>query len=322
MEVHPENRKMHHNPDVKASGINPARHYLLYGGFEGRKPSEKFDSAFYLEQNSDVKASGINPLLHYVRYGKNEKRKTNFEKLKNDLPNDSGIIGNNRNNRWKYKLSFLNRAENNGIKVNYFDESIKANYKYGNAIAHWEKEIQDFWNHYIDRYYEFFILSKKLKKGHVLDVGAEFYNKYIKEVIALGQELTIVDLKTKNHPDIEIIKDLDHYYKFDMTGDEYRNYPELSQKFDTVISFGVLSYYNITPEMCIKYLDNLHVFLKPDGLAVIKVDKTTILKHADFPTFQELHAMIGHKFLIHEIDLLTNDDMEFIIYYCGKNEAA
>jgi GR25 family glycosyltransferase involved in LPS biosynthesis len=67
---------LHHNPDVKASGINPARHYLLYGGFEGRKPSEKFDSAFYLEQNSDVKASGINPLLHYTKFGKNEGRQT------------------------------------------------------------------------------------------------------------------------------------------------------------------------------------------------------------------------------------------------------
>jgi len=63
-------------PDVKASGINPARHYLLYGGFEGRKPSEKFDTAFYLGQNPDVKASGMNPLLHYVLYGENENRES------------------------------------------------------------------------------------------------------------------------------------------------------------------------------------------------------------------------------------------------------
>jgi hypothetical protein len=55
------------NPDVKASGMNPARHYLLYGGFEGRNPSEKFDSSIYLEQNPDVKASGMNPLMHFIK---------------------------------------------------------------------------------------------------------------------------------------------------------------------------------------------------------------------------------------------------------------
>jgi hypothetical protein len=66
---------LQNNPDVKASGMNPARHYLLYGGFEGRKPSEKFDSAFYLEQNPDVKVSGMNPLVHYLRFGSSENRK-------------------------------------------------------------------------------------------------------------------------------------------------------------------------------------------------------------------------------------------------------
>jgi len=65
---------LQNNPDVKASGMNPARHYLLYGAFEGRNPSEKFDSAFYLEQNADVKASGMNPLVHYLRFGKAEKK--------------------------------------------------------------------------------------------------------------------------------------------------------------------------------------------------------------------------------------------------------
>lgn len=56
------------------SSIYLAQHYLLYVGFEGRKPSEKFDSSFYLEQNPDVKASGLNPLLHYLKFGKKEER--------------------------------------------------------------------------------------------------------------------------------------------------------------------------------------------------------------------------------------------------------
>jgi glycosyltransferase involved in cell wall biosynthesis len=64
-----------HNPDVAKSGINPAKHYLLHGGFEGRKPSEAFDSKFYLKQNTDVKDYGMNPLLHYILYGEKEGRK-------------------------------------------------------------------------------------------------------------------------------------------------------------------------------------------------------------------------------------------------------
>ncbi len=65
---------LQNNPDVNASKIHPLKHYLLFGGFEGRNPSENFDSAFYLEQNPDVKVSGVNPLVHYLRFGKVEGR--------------------------------------------------------------------------------------------------------------------------------------------------------------------------------------------------------------------------------------------------------
>jgi len=65
---------LQNNHDVKDSGIDPAKHYLLFGGIEGRSPSPAFDSAFYLAQNPDVKNAGVNPLLHYVMYGKKEGR--------------------------------------------------------------------------------------------------------------------------------------------------------------------------------------------------------------------------------------------------------
>jgi len=65
---------LENNIDVKGSGLDAASHYLIYGGFEGRNPSEKFDSAFYLLQNPDVKSSGINPLIHFIEYGENEGR--------------------------------------------------------------------------------------------------------------------------------------------------------------------------------------------------------------------------------------------------------
>jgi hypothetical protein len=59
--------------DPKMSA-NPARHYLLMGGFEGRNPGPEFDSAFYLATHQDVVESGINPLVHYIKFGEREQR--------------------------------------------------------------------------------------------------------------------------------------------------------------------------------------------------------------------------------------------------------
>lgn len=62
------------NPDVKNSRIDPIKHFLLYGGFEGRDPSDKFSCEWYLDTNEDVRRSGMNPLVHYLKYGISEKR--------------------------------------------------------------------------------------------------------------------------------------------------------------------------------------------------------------------------------------------------------
>lgn len=61
-------------PDLQEADVNPAEHYLRFGGFESRDPSPKFNSAFYLEQNPDVAQEGVNPLLHFVLYGEAEGR--------------------------------------------------------------------------------------------------------------------------------------------------------------------------------------------------------------------------------------------------------
>lgn len=66
------------NPDVKNSGIDPARHYLLFGGFENRDPSTKFSNETYLELHPDVKEKGINPLEHYITFGVKENRRTSY----------------------------------------------------------------------------------------------------------------------------------------------------------------------------------------------------------------------------------------------------
>jgi hypothetical protein len=68
-------------PDIAAEknfAKEPARHYLKFGGFEGRNPGPDFDSALYLQLNPDVRESGMNPLVHYLKFGKDEGRETAF----------------------------------------------------------------------------------------------------------------------------------------------------------------------------------------------------------------------------------------------------
>ena len=64
-------------PDVASDAkmsADPARHYLLMGGFEGRNPGPDFDSAYYLATHVDVAQSNINPLIHFLKFGEKEQR--------------------------------------------------------------------------------------------------------------------------------------------------------------------------------------------------------------------------------------------------------
>ena len=62
------------HPDVAAAGVDPLRHYLLFGAREGRDPNPVFDTSWYLMQYRDVAGRGVNPLVHYVRFGAAEGR--------------------------------------------------------------------------------------------------------------------------------------------------------------------------------------------------------------------------------------------------------
>ena len=80
------------NPDVRKADINPIKHYLKYGAFEGRNPNRYFDSEYYLDQSPDVVQKDINPLVHYIRYGENEGRKPSFNggfDLTSDIANSA-----------------------------------------------------------------------------------------------------------------------------------------------------------------------------------------------------------------------------------------
>lgn len=65
-----------HNPDVKAAGVDPLKHFEQYGWREGRDPSLLFSDGKYLAANPDVKKAALDPLLHYIQYGQKEGRIT------------------------------------------------------------------------------------------------------------------------------------------------------------------------------------------------------------------------------------------------------
>ena len=56
-------------PDVEILGMDPAMHYLKFGGYLARDPSKTFCTAFYREMYGDRLASGENPLLHHLNAG-------------------------------------------------------------------------------------------------------------------------------------------------------------------------------------------------------------------------------------------------------------
>ena len=52
--------------DVAAAKADPVKHYLDFGWKEGRNPSQKFNTDFYL---SEYKPKNMCPLVHYEKYG-------------------------------------------------------------------------------------------------------------------------------------------------------------------------------------------------------------------------------------------------------------
>lgn len=71
-------------PDVANSNIDPITHYMNYGWKEGRNPSNKFNTNYYI--SNYIKSRNICPVIHYEKYGK----KLNISVLKSpfDLMTD------------------------------------------------------------------------------------------------------------------------------------------------------------------------------------------------------------------------------------------
>jgi FkbM family methyltransferase len=62
------------NPDVVASGMDPAEHYVKFGAREERDPGPVFSTSAYLRANPDVRASQHSALGHYELLGRQERR--------------------------------------------------------------------------------------------------------------------------------------------------------------------------------------------------------------------------------------------------------
>jgi len=62
-------------PDVAASGLPPARHYLEVGAVIGRDPGPGFGSDAYLAAHPDAAARGVNPLVHFETQGRPRGRR-------------------------------------------------------------------------------------------------------------------------------------------------------------------------------------------------------------------------------------------------------
>lgn len=81
-----------HNQIITRLNIEPARHFLLYGGFEGHDPGPNFASKWYLDKNPDVQAARINPLVHFLKFGQKEGRVGKPGSLKSEAMGEQSAI--------------------------------------------------------------------------------------------------------------------------------------------------------------------------------------------------------------------------------------
>jgi hypothetical protein len=77
-------------PGLEGAGLDPARHYALFGPVLGLDPSPRFDAAWYLAAHPDVAAAGVNPLGHYLLHGRAEGRPTRARSTRPSPPPAAG----------------------------------------------------------------------------------------------------------------------------------------------------------------------------------------------------------------------------------------
>ena len=108
--------------------LTPAQHYFIKGWREGRNPSARFDTEFYLFVYDDVSELGINPLVHYITQGIENDFATNQDEYINKHKNEISMIENSRLFDEKYYVKHCCDLENLTPAQHYF---IKG-WKWGN----------------------------------------------------------------------------------------------------------------------------------------------------------------------------------------------
>lgn len=197
------------------------------------------------------------------------------------------------------------------LKTDTFDELTQT----------WNKEIRNFWAKHNDRIYQFYILPLVFKvnpSSKVLEIGAQYYSKYLKSILGRNYSFSLLDIKPSNHPDVKCVLHVDSFINCDLT----KPIKLYINKFDFVISFGVLSYYNFSKSECSIYLNNLLKMLKEGGVCAIKIDIKIFNRMEKFNNYIQLTDMIKEYFNVFRSDSIheRNGNLQWLIYYCKSKE--
>ncbi|MDR0913024.1 MAG: glycosyltransferase [Methanobrevibacter sp.] len=238
-------------------GTDPIIHYLYYGYKEGKKPSNTFNTSYYLKKYEDIKKSGMNPLVHYIKYGEKEGRfknkivENNFNKCKNAL------IANKLFNPEDYLKKY---PEVKKFKFNRFiktplDYFLKFGLKEGHILNNFDKK------YYLNKYPS----VKKMGINpmiHYITYGANVGNFKNKK-----EEENFNDLKEK----IVNSKLFDEKYYItkysEVKNFKYKKY--MPSALDYFIKFGIQKNHNPDPNFDTEYYLKKYPSVKKMGISPI-----------------------------------------------------
>lgn len=200
-----------------------------------------------------------------------------------------------------------------------YDDTFNTEHAFAVDIGRWERRHRDFWTERLGRRYLLTVVPTRSHQGRILEIGAAWYNRYQKDVVGRDNELTVIDVKEPDHPEIVAIDGLDRYIRFDMTEDAERSAAAPSGcvgLFDGIRSWGVLSHYGFAPDQCRRYLDNVHRFLRPGGQGIFKLDIDThkTVKQSPVAGVGFLEDLIRERFRIVHTDVLIGNTPGHVHY--------
>ena len=271
----------------------------------------------------------------YLKYYKNKIKIPKLYKffplidLNNDIL-DANKLSKNNNESVKHKelLDLYESQDIDGFRNIYpkMKEVIllKNNNEYEDIDFY---KVVNFWNRYSDRKFTktlYPVINKDLlskSRSNILEIGVEYYNYLNKEFFSNNVNYVQLDIKEKEHKDI-INQNNDEYLECSVL-DVVNKYPEKKENFDIITSFGVLGYFCFSNEDIIKYIENVYLLLKPNGLFFLKIDIQTMKKCNDqikidehFKKFTQINKYFNFNFPHKIMD--SKNNVEYILYLFKK----